>query len=78
MWLDVRCIVDANTSFTLFSFFSDSNMLQQPVEVVVATESEMTQQGYCLPTTARNVKWNWTKPGETAILPCPLGTSGMD
>lgn len=34
-------------------------------------------EGFCPSTSSRNVEWNWTKPGETAILPCPLGTSGL-
>jgi len=47
------------------------------VEVVVEDEDESSandaKEGYCVPTIARNVQWGWTSPGETAILPCPLG-----
>lgn len=54
-------------------FFSESNTIQKPVEVVIQDESRLNELGYCPGTTSRNVEWNWTKPGETAILPCPLG-----
>ena len=50
------------------------------MEVVVEneeSESSAKKEGYCVPTIARNVEWDWTPPGETAILPCPLGTSGL-
>ena len=58
----------------MFSIFlSESNTIQKPVEVVIQDESRLNELGYCPGTTSRNVEWNWTKPGETAILPCPLG-----
>ena len=56
-----------------FLYISETNAIQKPVEVVIQDESKLTDLGYCLPATSRNVEWNWTKPGETAILPCPLG-----
>ena len=62
--------------FNLIKFlflFSESNTIQKPVEVVIQDESRLNELGYCPGTTSRNVEWNWTKPGETAILPCPLG-----
>ena len=59
-------------NFIKFSF-SESNTIQKPVEVVIQDESRLNELGYCPGTTSRNVEWNWTKPGETAILPCPLG-----
>ena len=63
--------------FFFFVIFAESNSLQKPVEVVVEDEDESSandaKEGYCVPTIARNVQWGWTSPGETAILPCPLG-----
>ena len=35
------------------------------------------QPHHCQPTTARNLAWNWTRSGDTAIQPCPPGTSGL-
>ena len=52
-------------------------MIQRPVEVIVASESEMAEIGFCPPSMSRNIAWNWTKPGESDIQPCPLGTSGL-
>ena len=64
-------------TFFFFVIFAESNSLQKPVEVVVEDEDESSandaKEGYCVPTIARNVQWGWTSPGETAILPCPLG-----
>ena len=68
------------TKTLIFFSFAESNSLQKPVEVVVEneeSESSAKKEGYCVPTIARNVEWDWTPPGETAILPCPLGTSGL-
>ena len=61
-------------------FFSESNSLQKPVEVVVENDNSVSRKnrdGYCFPTRARNLQWDWTLAGETAILPCPLGTTGL-
>ena len=44
------------------------------MEVLIEDQNEGE---YCRPTRARNIQWTWTKIGETAILPCPLGTSGL-
>ena len=44
---------------------------------MIKDESTLNELGYCPPASSRYVEWNWTKPGETAILPCPLGTSGL-
>lgn len=57
--------------------FSESNTIQKPVEVVIEDSQSLASLGYCPKTSSRRVEWNWTKPGETAILPCPLGTSGL-
>ena len=35
------------------------------------------QPHHCAPTTARNLAWNWTRSGDTAIQPCPPGTTGL-
>ena len=32
---------------------------------------------HCPPTTARNLAWNWTRTGDTAIQPCPPGSTGL-
>ena len=45
------------------------------MEVVV--ENNSNRDGYCFPTRSRNLQWDWTLAGETAILPCPLGTTGL-
>jgi hypothetical protein len=58
-------------------FLAESNTIQQSVEVYIDPETSFDKMGYCLTTVSRNVHWNWTKPGETAIMPCPLGTSGL-
>ena len=55
-------------------FFTEFNSIQKPVEVLIEDENEGE---YCRPARARNIQWTWTKIGETAILPCPLGTSGL-
>ncbi|XP_059469822.1 latrophilin Cirl-like isoform X3 [Neocloeon triangulifer] len=38
-------------------------------------ENDLLQ--YCAPATARNINWNWTQVGDTAIQPCPGGTTGQ-
>ena len=50
------------------------------MEVVVENDNSVSRKnrdGYCFPTRARNLQWDWTLAGETAILPCPLGTTGL-
>jgi len=34
------------------------------------------QEPWCGPSSARGLLWNWTRPGDTAVLPCPGGASG--
>ena len=31
----------------------------------------------CRPVTSRQIRWNWTLPGEVAIVPCPDGATGL-
>ncbi|XP_065351945.1 latrophilin Cirl isoform X3 [Cloeon dipterum] len=38
-------------------------------------ETDLLQ--YCAPATARNINWNWTQVGDTAVQPCPGGTTGQ-
>ena len=74
---NLRYFVGFKINFSFLVIFAESNSLQKPVEVVVEDEDESSandaKEGYCVPTIARNVQWGWTSPGETAILPCPLG-----
>ena len=32
---------------------------------------------HCPPSTSRNLYWNWTASSDTAIQPCPVGTTGL-
>lgn len=32
---------------------------------------------HCPPSTSRNLYWNWTASSDTAIQPCPTGTTGL-
>lgn len=32
---------------------------------------------HCPPSTSRSLAWNWTAAGDTAIQPCPTGTTGL-
>ena len=34
------------------------------------------QDSWCGPSAGRGLIWNWTRAGETAVLPCPGGASG--
>lgn len=48
------------------------------MEVIIDNDDDdEDKSGHCVPAASRNVQWPWTKPGETAILPCPLGASGL-
>ena len=53
---------------------SEVNRIQKPIEVLIEDQADGS---FCRPTRARNIQWSWTTAGETAILPCPLGTSGL-
>ena len=55
---------------------SEVNRIQKPVEVLIEDQVD-NDASFCRPTLARDVQWSWTTAGETAILPCPLGTSGL-
>lgn len=45
------------------------------IEIVDIPAEE--QPYHCAPVTARNLAWNWTREGETAIQPCPAGSTGL-
>ena len=77
VWNDALFSTFKHISYSLIFYISEANTIQKPVEVVIEDESRLNELGYCPPATSRHIDWNWTKPGETAILPCPLGTSGL-
>merc|ERR1719410_2275529 len=54
---------------------SEPELPQVSLEIVEIPEEERPH--HCAPTTARNLAWNWTRSGDTAIQPCPPGTTGL-
>ena len=55
--------------------YEDESTPEISIEIVNIPAEE--QPYHCPPTTARNLAWNWTREGETAIQPCPAGSSGL-
>ena len=54
---------------------SEPERPQVSLEIVEIPEEERPH--HCAPATARNLAWNWTRAGDTAIQPCPPGTTGL-
>ena len=55
--------------------YTDNSIPEMTVELVDIPQSE--QALHCPPTVSRSLAWNWTLAGETAIQPCPPGTTGL-
>ena len=56
----------------------DSTESYPPQISIEIVDIPLEQQPFhCPPTTARNLAWNWTQVGETAIQPCPPGSTGL-
>ena len=47
------------------------------VSVAIVDIPVEDQPLHCPPSTARSLAWNWTAAGDTAIQPCPPGTTGL-
>ena len=47
------------------------------VNVAIVDIPVEDQPLHCPPSTARSLSWNWTAAGDTAIQPCPPGTTGL-
>ena len=47
------------------------------VSVAIVDIPVEDQPLHCPPSTARSLSWNWTAAGDTAIQPCPPGTTGL-
>ena len=47
------------------------------VNVAIVDIPVEDQPLHCPPSTARSLAWNWTAAGDTAIQPCPPGTTGL-
>ena len=47
------------------------------VSVAIVDIPVEDQPLHCPPSTARSLSWNWTSAGDTAIQPCPPGTTGL-
>ena len=49
-----------------------------PEMSVLLEEIPLSEQAHhCAPTVSRSLAWNWTLAGDTAIQPCPPGTTGL-
>ena len=56
--------------------YTSSNSL--PDMSVLLEEIPLSEQAHhCPPTVSRSLAWNWTLAGDTAIQPCPPGTTGL-
>jgi len=47
------------------------------VQVAIVDIPVEDQPIHCPPSSARGLAWNWTAAGDTAIQPCPPGTTGL-
>ena len=47
------------------------------VKVAIVDIPVEDQPLHCPPSSARSLTWNWTAAGDTAIQPCPSGTTGL-
>ena len=55
--------------------YTDNSIPEMSVELTDIPLSE--QAHHCPPTVSRSLTWPWTEAGDTAIQPCPPGTTGL-
>ena len=57
------------------SLYADLSVPEISLEIVDIPVED--QALHCPPAVSRSLAWNWTVAGETAIQPCPPGTTGL-
>uniref|UniRef100_T1JBP7 Uncharacterized protein n=1 Tax=Strigamia maritima TaxID=126957 RepID=T1JBP7_STRMM len=54
----------------------NSLSMDDVMTVAVSTSTPIMENDHCPPIRARGVQWDWTRRGEEAVVPCPIGVTG--
>ena len=74
---EVKLIPSSTPPSPLFRSTIKPINTQVYVKPTLIDNLELSPENTCPPRTSRNLQWNWTKRGELAIQPCPIGTTGL-